>query len=365
MPMSLSSTMASSPCLTMSLPSLSPTPTSTRPNSTFFGVRILPENSVPGFSSRTGESFQCPGIRAEGGLVPGVETSTKVTWRGVPTKLNTTPHSREMRQYFYKDVCQAAKNAVSDGQHKLRIQLTIPELNPEMDVYRIGTLLELVRELAFTFADDGKRVRVCVQGAMGEGIFSGMPLALAGTRPMLERMDWGTYIDEGTFIRFGAVGAKEVYDDDDMFILMAPQNAVGNCIIDDLKAMTEAAGDRPFIIINPKLKDLPASGGVMQIIGRDKRMEFAESFFTCYNFRLMYTSGTQYPIVGAFRMAYPGPYEIYKRFDLPRGDEIYSLIASFDHEPSRSEISDAYSGRIRKDESAPTGIWGFFSNLLG
>ncbi|KAG0554970.1 hypothetical protein KC19_12G134200 [Ceratodon purpureus] len=279
MPMSLSSTMASSPCLTMSLPSLSPTPTSTRPNSTFFGVRILPENSVPGFSSRTGESFQCPGIRAEGGLVPGVETSTKVTWRGVPTKLNTTPHSREMRQYFYKDVCQAAKNAVSDGQHKLRIQLTIPELNPEMDVYRIGTLLELVRELAFTFADDGKRVRVCVQGAMGEGIFSGMPLALAGTRPMLERMDWGTYIDEGTFIRFGAVGldypepclityfplsfsaviwtliedsflctcflcmphdfcelilagAKEVYDDDDMFILMAPQNAVGNCIID-------------------------------------------------------------------------------------------------------------------------------------
>lgn len=102
---------------------------------------------------------------------------------------------------------------------------------------------------------------------------------------MLERMDWGTYIDEGTFIRFGAVGldypepclknafhlqnflldlvwvictliadsflctcclrmseanfyelviagAKEVYDDDDMFILMAPQNAVGNCIID-------------------------------------------------------------------------------------------------------------------------------------
>ena len=123
------------------------------------------------------------------------------------------------------------------------------------DVYRVGTLLELVRELAFTFADDGKRVRVrhvttvhqlwlrlfvscflspkafheilhrynrsllvsnalvqfpccqvCVQGAMGEGIFSGIPLALAGTRRMLERMDWGSYIDEGTFIRFGAVG---------------------------------------------------------------------------------------------------------------------------------------------------------------
>lgn len=28
------------------------------------------------------------------------------------------------------------------------------------DVYRIGTLLELMRELAFTFVNDGKRVRV-------------------------------------------------------------------------------------------------------------------------------------------------------------------------------------------------------------
>jgi hypothetical protein len=36
-------------------------------------------------------------------------------------------------------------------------------------------------------------------------------------------------------------------------------------------------------------------------MGRDKRMEFAESFYTCYNFRLLYTSGTLYPILGALR----------------------------------------------------------------
>lgn len=72
-----------------------------------------------------------------------------------------------------------------------------------------------------------------------------------------------------------------------MFILVAPQNAVGNCIIDvrtpiynihinpklydlppkenhsfhadyivvqDLRAMTDAAGSRPVILINPRLK---------------------------------------------------------------------------------------------------------------
>ncbi|KAH8974661.1 hypothetical protein BDL97_01G113300 [Sphagnum fallax] len=70
---------------------------------------------------------------------------------------------------------------------------------------------------------------------------------------------------------------------------------------EDLKAMVNAAGNKPVIIVNPRLKDVPGPGGVMQTMGRDKRMEFAESFYTCYNFRLLYTSGTLYPILGAFR----------------------------------------------------------------
>ena len=48
---------------------------------------------------------------------------------------------------------------------------TIPELNPEFDVFRIGTLLELVRDIATSLAQDGKRVKVCVQQSMGQGVF--------------------------------------------------------------------------------------------------------------------------------------------------------------------------------------------------
>ncbi|KAH8966999.1 hypothetical protein BDL97_03G054900 [Sphagnum fallax] len=232
---------------------------------------------------------------------PNTVHMKKDSWKGIPTRLNTCPYTSEMRSYFYRDVCEATQKAVEDGHHKLRVQITIPELDPEVDVHRIGTLLELMRELAFTFANDGKRVRVCVQGSMGEGIFSGIPLQLAGVRRMLEVMDWGSYDAKGTFINIGAVGANEVQEEDDMFIITAPQNAVGNCIIDDLKAMVNAAGNRPVIIVNPRLKDVPGSGGVMQTMGRDKRMEFAESFYTCYNFRLLYTSGTLYPILGALR----------------------------------------------------------------
>ena len=40
-----------------------------------------------------------------------------------------------------------------------------------MDVYRIGTLLEMVREMAYQLAEDGKLVKVCVQQSMGQGVF--------------------------------------------------------------------------------------------------------------------------------------------------------------------------------------------------
>lgn len=38
--------------------------------------------------------------------------------------------------------------------------------------------------------------QVCVQGAMGSGIFTGMPLQLSGTRRLLEAMDWGQDEDQ-------------------------------------------------------------------------------------------------------------------------------------------------------------------------
>ncbi|MCO5584532.1 hypothetical protein L7F22_038460 [Adiantum nelumboides] len=296
----------------------------------------------------------------------GVVYENRGNWRGIPTRLNSIPHSREIREYFYEDVCKATKNAVEDGIHKLKVQITIPELNPEMDVYRIGTLLELMRELAFSFASDGKRVKVCVQGSMGAGIFAGMPLQLAGTRRMLEVMDWGEYESKGTFINVGSIGANHVTDGDDMFILMAPQNAVANCIIDDLQAMVMAAGDRPVIIVNPRLKDLPSAAGVMQVDfcpsfevmvqGREKRMEFVGSFFVCYHFRLLYFSGTQYPIMGALRKAHPSQYELYKRVDLDSGKEKYVLLGTFNEEPTPGEITAAFDGRDpRKKQSG--GFW--------
>ncbi|XP_024028263.1 adenylate kinase 5, chloroplastic isoform X2 [Morus notabilis] len=285
-------------------------------------------------------------------------------WRGIPTRLNNIPHSREIRKYFYNDVLQATQRAINDGRTRLKVEINIPELNPEMDVYRIGTLMELVRVVALSFADDGKRVKVCVQGSMGEGALVGMPLQLAGTRAILEFMDWGDYGAIGTFIKIGSIGAKDVDEQDDMFILVAPQNAVGNCIIDDLRAMTDAAGKRPVILINPRLKDLPGSSGIMQTMGRNKRLEYAASFESCYFFRLLYYAGTQYPIMGAIRMSYPYPYELYKRVDEPSGKEKYVALSTFPKRPNPDEINDAFIGKPRNQTKKESGIWGFLSSIF-
>ncbi|XP_030546670.1 adenylate kinase 5, chloroplastic isoform X1 [Rhodamnia argentea] len=305
------------------------------------------------------------GNPASGITMPSNQATKKEgKWRGIPTRLNNIPHSREIRTYFYDDVLQATQRAIYDGKTRLKVEINIPELNPEMDVYRIGTLMELVRVIALSFADDGKRVKVCVQGSMGEGALAGMPLQLAGTRKILEFMDWGDHDALGTFVKIGSIGAKEVDEQDDIFILVAPQNAVGNCIIDDLRGMTESAGMRPVILINPRLKDLPGSSGIMQTMGRDKRLEYAASFENCYSFRLLYYAGTQYPIMGALRMSYRYPYELYKRVDQPSGKEEYILLSTFNGKPSTDEVNDAFIGKPRNKVKNTSGIWGFLSGIL-
>lgn len=295
---------------------------------------------------------------------PNKASPTKKSWRGIPTRLNNIPHSREIREYFYDDVLQATQRAITAGKTRLKVEINIPELNPEMDTYRIGTLMELVRVLALSFADDGKRVKVCVQGSMGKGALAGIPLQLAGIRKILEFMDWGDYGAMGTFINIGSIGAKEVDEQDDMFILVAPQNAVGNCIIEDLQAMTDAAGKRPVILINPRLKDLPASSGIMQTRGRDKRLEYAALFENCYLFRLLYYAGTLYPIVGVLRMSYPYPYEVYKRVDELPQKEKYVVLSSFTERPNGDEINNALEGKSRDRVKNASGVWGFFSSIF-
>jgi hypothetical protein len=93
--------------------------------------------------------------------------------------LNQVPHNRYVRQYFYDAAADSVKEAVvryskknsDSGQTKMTNRMKVvsqfPEMNPSMDSYRIGTILEMVRAITIKLAEDNLRVRVCVQQSMG------------------------------------------------------------------------------------------------------------------------------------------------------------------------------------------------------
>ena len=232
--------------------------------------------------------------------------------------LNQVPHSRYVRKYFYSLASTAVLKAVllcSKGQHtnRMKVNLSIPELNTQMDSYRIGTLLELARDVAITLAEQNLRVRVCVQQSMGVGIFTGIPKPLSGVSQLLPRMDWQAGPGEinegmiGNYVNFGGVGKEHVVnkasevEQDDVFLLLCPQSMLGlECsIIGPLQEMVEAAGDRPVILINPDLSDKASAQGQQNIRGRTERLEFSNSFESIFEFSNIYVSGTSYfPILG-------------------------------------------------------------------
>jgi Domain of unknown function (DUF1995) len=67
---------------------------------------------------------------------------------------------------------------------------------------------------------------------------------------------------------------------------------------------------KQMILVNPILKDLPSHSGIMGVKGREDRLKLASSFETVYHFRLLYRSGTFYPIQGALRQAFGSPWQV-------------------------------------------------------
>lgn len=249
--------------------------------------------------------------------------------------LNTTPLARGVRRMFYEDVTAAVVKSVLDKRvpRRMKVVCSPPELNTQMDTYRVGTLLELVRSVGLGCHRQGLKIRICVQASMGEGAFTGTPRVLSGVNKLLLMMDWQAMpgeenegaivypkepvdplrrgdekpgeVQEGS-IRFGAVGASEVKADDDLLFVLLPQNMVGASIFGPLAEMADACeqAGAALILLNPDLDDRPSSGGLMGVRGRQARVDFAASFSEIYHFRLLYSGTTfMYPIRGAVRMS--------------------------------------------------------------
>ena len=310
---------------------------------------IAPLNSAASSGGRTMKRSRRPTAQSLpfDNVDNSTDTLTPYQGKPLPIKMNNIPHTREMRRHFYSEISTAVTTALAAGELRLNVRCTIPELNTEFDVYRVGTLLELVREMATAIANDGKKVKVCVQQALGEGIFKGTPISLSGVMRILKAMDWGA---AGEFISLGNLGAAEVQDGGaDVFILISPQNITGHSVLPLLSEMTTAAAvaGKPIILVNAKLVDVPSSGGIMGVRGRQERQDYVASYVPAYHFRLLYLGAGPYPIMGALRYTYSGPWEVLKRVDFmeesgKRG-EAYHLAGQFpDGQPNAQAITACF-----------------------
>ncbi|CAK9252426.1 unnamed protein product [Sphagnum jensenii] len=278
----------------------------------------------------------------------------------VQTSASTTsPHAQWVRAYIYDSVRTAVLRALGDDafrdkRARMQIKLNFPEVNPAFDTYRIGTLLECVRTVVLALAGDcGLRVRICVQQSLGEGVFTGLPLALASMRPVLEKMDWGTQLRE----------EQKARKDGAMQWMNYWWEGMVTGLLEDL--VTAAAG-RPLLLVNPSLGDRPSGSDLMQIRGRQvlpafensyelaevnlnlERKDFSDSFVDIYELRLLYPSsgGYMFPIRGmVVKQSHLAPWVVYQKVETSDGRERYEIIGAFPPYPSpdRTDISNIFT----------------------
>jgi len=160
----------------------------------------------------------------------------------------------------------------------------------------------------------------------------------SGTKPEKggNGSDMGHPTEEKQMIRLGALGKGSVAPDDDVIILIAPQNMIGASVMGLLEEMVQEAAGRPMILINPILGDRPSSNNVMQIRGRENRRELQDSFVDIFAFRLLYPSsgGYMYPIRGAiFKRSFKSPWLLLDRKMTANNVEKYEILAALPSHP--------------------------------
>lgn len=246
----------------------------------------------------------CPTIRASATppfpSTPG-DADPALSIAGTPCftpRIIASPMPSPHRDIYLHAVAAATASYLSEFQPGAcdtpvsQITLLLPQLNPELDVYDRRFLLRLAwAVLDVTAASCGLRTRVLIQGT---GAFGAIPLSVAGLRRIFDadlEMSREAWPDRA--IRSGLIENPEDIDDkDEVIIVISPTNAVSVPVIDSLVDLVDRTRERPVILLNPRLADVPSHSGVMQVSGRADRIRFLESIADIFYLRLLYTAGT-------------------------------------------------------------------------
>ncbi|OSX81250.1 hypothetical protein BU14_0023s0055 [Porphyra umbilicalis] len=296
-------------------------------------------------------------IAAEEGvtLVPGTPLTPAIS---------SSPMAEAERRYYTRLFVQAIAGALGDlrsgasTNYVLDVTLLLPQLNPELDIYDRRFLLRvawaLVADLVGTGAPtaDGRavrpaHVRVVTQSAEK---FGGLPISVAGLRRTfaadraVSADAWGGADAMADAVRDSDIEADALAADDDVVLVLSPTNTTGAPVVADVAAMAAAATAArvPLLIFNGRLADVLSHSGVMGARGRGARFDFLASAARPFYLKLLYATGSWYPVRGALSRVYPGAWQVWAR---DTDADTYALIGEWPGagpKPTTSEITDAF-----------------------
>ena len=191
---------------------------------------------------------------------------------------------------------EATKAALAEGYKRLQVEILIPELKPML----------VAEQFLSVFEEYGSRLKVFFPDAGGAA---------------LAMRDWADVpfkiLDLGT----GRLPLeRKMEPEDEIFFLVAPTVVE----VSQVEKMAQLAGDRPLVILNPRLEDLGAVG--IGYAARQLRERFVNTIESCYYLR---------PIddeTAVFRF-YPRMWEVW----LEKSGE-YQKIAELPQKPSGDDL---------------------------
>lgn len=221
--------------------------------------------------------------------------------------------------------------AIADGYSRLQVELLFPELKlMPVALQYIATFEQLSSQLNSEEAP---------AAALSFKVF--FPDAGAAA---LARRDWGDVpfkiVDVGT----GKFPQEQIQPEDEAFLFVAPSPVE----VAQVEKLCEEAGDRPVVLLNPRLQAVAIVG--IGYAGRQLRDRFLNNFETCYHLR---------PLDGAalFR-CYPSSWQVW----LETGND-YKLIAELPKRPFGEELEEILAGTTKSADSPPPKKPGLFTNL--
>jgi Domain of unknown function (DUF1995) len=182
---------------------------------------------------------------------------------------------------------EATKAALAAGRTQLQIEILFPELKPMPVAQQYLNLFpELGSKFKVFFADAGA-------AALARRDWGETPYAIRGVNELLE----------------------PVQPEDEAFVFAGPTSVEVGMV----EKICGQAGDRPCILLNPKLQDVSIVG--IGYAGRQLRERFLDLLETCYYLRPLEK--------GAVFRAYPSAWQVWWDND----DIAYQLIAEEESRP--------------------------------